>query len=232
MKKIIFFALMILLVLPLVSSINQVFKQDEPVNIRITPVVNGSIDSVTANITINDPDGIILVFFQEMQKNLDSQDFNYTLPASNTSKLGKYDYTVYAFSPLTENQAFGFQFEINPSGKEYIPQITGPLLFASVLVLIFISIFLLILGKTIEYFPMKVFLLVLAGLFAVVSVGFVVGGMQEFLSTDSTLSNTFGSFYIMFIILLTASAIFLFIWLFLTGVKLYQIKRGLRLEDY
>lgn len=232
MKKIIFFALMILLVLPLVSSINLVFKQSESVDIRVTPTVNGSINSVTVNITVTDPDGVVLVSFQEMQKNLGSQDFNYTLPGSNTSKLGRYDYTVYTFSPLAENQAFGFQFEINPSGKEYIPEITGPLLFGSILVLIFVSVFLLILGKTIEYLPIKVFLLILAGLFAVISIGFVVGGMQEFLSIDSTLSTTFGSFYIMFIILLTASAIFLFIWLFLVGVKLYEIKRGLRLEDY
>ncbi len=91
MSKKILFALFILIALPLVSSLGNIVKQNEQYDIRVTPAANGSINDVTANITINDPDGIVLVAFQEMQKNLGSQDFNYTLPGGNTSKIGLYD---------------------------------------------------------------------------------------------------------------------------------------------
>ncbi len=212
--------------LPLVSSLDNIVKQDDPADIRVTPAANGSIDSVDANITINDPDGIVLVAFQPMQKNTDSQDFNYTLPGSNTSKIGLYDCAVYAFSPIADNKVFSCSFEVNPSGKEYIPEISGPLMFGAILTLMFLSMFLLIVGWRIELFPMKVFLIILAGIVAVMNIGFVAGSFQEFFSTGSALSGSFGVLYITFIMLLVAASIFLLMWIVLAGFKLYRIKRG------
>lgn len=231
MKVNIIFISFLLMTLPLVSSLDNIVKQNDPIDIRVTPVANGSINNVLANITINDPDGIVLVAFQEMQKNTDSQDFNYTLLGSNTSKKGLYDCTVYAFSPIAENKVFSCSFEVNPSGKEYIPEISGPLIFGAILTLMFLSSFLLIVGWRIELFPMKVFLIILAGVIAIMNLGFVAGSFQEFFSIDSSLSNSFGALYIAFIILLSAASIFLLIWAFIVGFKLYKIKRGFFIED-
>ena len=223
--------LVIILALPLVSPLDNVVKQNEDYNIRVTPAANGSINTVLSNITINDPDGLILVAFQVMQKNTDSQDFNYTLPGSNTSKVGQYDCTVYAFSTIADDKVFSCSFEVNPSGKEYIPEISGPLIFGAILTLMFISAFLLVLGWRIELFPMKVFLIILAGIVAIMNLGFVAGSFQEFFSVESALSGSFGVIYIAFVMLLTASSIFLMIWIVITGFKIYQVKRGFFIQE-
>jgi len=223
--------LLFILLVPLVSGLNSIVKQNTSYNLRVTPTFNGSISSITTNITVNDPDGIVLVPFQVMTKNTNSQDFNYTIPASNLTKLGFYDCTFFAFSTATTSQAFSCSFEVNPSGKEYIPQISGPLIFGAILTLMFISSFLLILAGKIELFPMKVFLMILSGIIAIVNLGFVTGSFQEFYSTGSALSGVFGTLYITFVILLTGASIFVIIWLLLEAVKLYKIKRGFFIEE-
>ena len=222
----IFVILFILMMIPLVSSLDDTVKRGDSYDIRVTPVANGSIASVTANITVNDPDGVVIVSFQEMTKNTASQDFNFTLPPSNTSKIGFYDCTVYAFSDIADNSVFSCNFEVNESGKAYIPEITGLLIFVAVLTLMFVSIFLFVLGLKIELFPMKVFLIILEGIVAIMNIGFVTGSFQEFLSTGSDLSGAFGVLYITFIMLLTGSSIFLLMWIVISGFKIYRIKRG------
>lgn len=231
MKFKLIFVLFLLIALPLVSSLGNIVKQDESYDIRVTPAANGSIDSVIANITINDPDGLVLVFFQAMQKNTDSQDFNFTLPGSNTSMIGLYDCTIYAFSTIADNGVFSCSFEVNPSGKEYIPEISGPLIFGAILTLMFISFFLLVVGSKIELFPMKVFLTILAGIVAIMNIGFVTGSFQEFFSSESSLSGAFGTLYITFIMLLTAASVMLIMWIVIAGFKLYRIKRGFFVAD-
>lgn len=225
------FIILILAVLPLVTALDNIATQGESYDIRVTPAANGSIETVTANITVNDPDGIVLVGFAVMTKNTASQDFNYTLPASNTSKLGIYDCTVYAFSTIADNEIFSCSFEVNPSGKEYIPEISGPLIFGAILTLIFVSFFLLLISSKIDLFPMKVFLMILAGIIAIMNVGFVAGSFQEFYSTGSSLSTSLGTLYITFIMLLAAASIFLMIWVILAGVHLYKVKRGFFVQD-
>lgn len=226
MRVKILFLVLCLLTLPLASSLDNLATQNEPYDIRVTPTANASITTVLANITINDPNGIVLVPFQVMQKNTASQDFNYTLPASNTSKIGFYDCTVYAFSSIAENTIFSCNFEVSASGKEYIPEISGPLIFGAILTLMFLSMFLLIVGWKIELYPMKVFLIILSGIIAIMNIGFVAASFQEFFSTGSALSGSFGTLYIAFIMLLTGASIFLLMWVVLTGFKLYRIKRG------
>lgn len=223
--------LLCLIFVPIAGALDNIAQQNTAYDIRVTPTFNGTINTITTNITINDPDGMVIVSFQPMTKNTASQDFNYTLPISNTSKIGIYDCTFYVFSTATNNQAFSCSFEVNPSGKEYIPEISGPLIFGAILTLMFISIFLLLLSSKIELFPMKVFLLILSGIVAIVNLGFVAGSFQEFYSTSSALSGSFGTLYIAFIMMLTGASIFLSIWLFLEGVKVYKIKRGFFIGD-
>lgn len=228
MNKSIFIIFLMLVLIPAVSSLEELepTQQNELRDIRVTPLANGSIDSVTANITIKDPDGLVLVGFEVMQKNTDSQDFNFTLLGSNTSKLGFYECTIYAFSNIAANEGFSCGFEVNPSGKSYIPEITGPLIFGAILTLMFISGLLLVLGWRIDLFPMKVFLIIMSGIVAIMNIGFVTGSFQEFFSTSSSLSGAFGTLYITFVMLITAASLFLLIWIVLAGFKVYRVKRG------
>jgi len=230
MKKLMFF-IMLLCIIPLVASLNNVAKVGEDYDLRLTVTANGSINSVDLNLTINDPEGRVIVDFKEMQKNTATQDFNYTINGTNISKSGVYDCTAYAYSDLTDNRIFSCSFEANPSGKEYIPEISSSLIFGAILSLMFISIFLFLVSFKIDLFPAKVFLIVLAGLISVLNVGFITASFQEFFSPESGLSTSFGSLYTVFIILVSTTSFFLIIWAMYTGFKLYKTKRGFFIEE-
>lgn len=222
--------LVCLTLLPYAMALDGVVKQGDSYDIRVTVAANGTIDSVTANITISDPEGNVLVAFQEMQKNVESQDFNFTLNETNTTEIGFYDCTVYAFSTIADNTIFSCAFEVNPSGKQYIPEISGPLIFGAILTMMFASVMLMFLGIHIDLFPMKVFLIIMSGIIAILNIGFVAGSFQEFYSPESALSGAFGSLYIAFILLITAASVFLIIWVVLTGFSIYNTRRGFFVE--
>lgn len=224
-QKLIFVMLLICLV-PSIYSLDNVAKVGEDYDIRLTITANGSISSVDVNITVNDPDGIVIVDFQKMQKNTATQDFNYTINGTNLTKAGIYDCTAYAFSTITDNQIFSCSFEANPSGKEYIPEISSSLIFGAILSLMFISVFLFLISYKIELFPAKVFMILLAGLISLLNLGFITASFQEFFSIESGLSSSFGVVYTTFTILVGVGSIFLIIWALITGLKLYKIKRG------
>ena len=70
-------------------------KQNEPLYISHSLRDNGAVvTGGLCNLTLSDPDGIILVNFKAMTYNTASQKFNYTLASSNTSKLGDYCYDI------------------------------------------------------------------------------------------------------------------------------------------
>lgn len=230
MRKDIILLFLILFLAPLISAGDNVGTQGEDVNIIVFPSVNASIASVTTNITVDDPDGINLIAFQVMTKDLTTQRFNYTLVGANTTKQGIYDCTAFAFSDSATDQSFSCSFEVNPSGKSYIPQIAGPLIFGAILLLMFISLLLFIFAARVDIFPAKVFLVVMAGVIAVLNIGFVTASFQEFFSINSGLSGSLGVLYITFIILITGFSIFLLIYLIVVGLRLYNVKRGLFVE--
>ncbi len=232
MKIAFIFITLVLLALPIAIADEETIRQGDDVRIEQTVTLGGApSSSITCNITVRDPTNIVIVPSSIMVNNgiTQQQEFIIFGPV-NSTVLGTYTYPIFCTDGIL-NDTGEFTYEVNPSGKKYIPQISGPLLFGGIISLIFMSIFLLILGKSIEYFPIKVFLFILSGLFAIVNIGFVVGGMQEFLSINSALSSSFGGFYILFTILLVGGSIFLLFWLMITAFKLYQVKRGLRLED-
>lgn len=217
--------LALLIVVPLVSAIPTI-KQNEDVFISKSARLNGAItSSVGCNITLRDPDDQAIINLTGMTFNSNTGQVEFFIASGNHSKLGVYTYPV-SCTDGNLNKTKIYQYEINPSGKAYIPQITGPLIFGAILTLMFISFVLLVFSSKIELFPMKVFLMILSGMIAIINIGFVAGSFQEFFSTGSTLSGAFGTLYIMFIILLTGASIFLMIWVILTGFKLYRIKRG------
>ena len=118
-KKVFFFSLifLILLVTPVYAEEEvEVFKQWTNVNIRHVVEFNGSINTVSANITVKDPDNVLIVSFQAMQKNLASGDFNYTVPAGSNGKIGFYNYDICGYSTSTSGICESFEYQITPSG--------------------------------------------------------------------------------------------------------------------
>ncbi len=225
MDKKIFIALFILLILPLVSSI-PTFQQDQDVFISKTARLDGAVSSaITCNITIRDDNDLTIVPISLMTFNSTSAQQEFFVDGGNHSDVGIYTYPI-SCQGGGINKTKIFIYEINPSGKAYIPQISGPLIFGAILSLMFLSIFLFIVGAKVDLFPMKVFLIIMSGMVAIMNIGFVAGSFQEFFSINSSLSGSFGTLYIIFIMLLTAASVFLLIWVLLTGFKLYNLKRG------
>jgi hypothetical protein len=114
MNKIILFLVMFLLI-PLVSGI-PVYTQDDPVDIRHPIRVGGGADpNVIANVTVTDPRNQI-IFAGEMTFDVDNEEHSITLPSSNTSRLGVYDYCI--SSRIDGLNGTGcFQFEITLIGQ-------------------------------------------------------------------------------------------------------------------
>lgn len=225
MRKLSILILFILIALPLTLAIPTV-SQNENVFISRTATSNGAItSSVSCNISVRDPDGLTIVPLTGMTFNATSGQQEFFIDGANHTKFGIYTYPVSCTNGEINNTKIK-TYEVNPSGKAYIPGITGPLIFAAIISLMFVSFFLLFVGWKIDLFPVKVFLIILAGLVAIMNIGFIAGSFQEFFSPESALSGSFGTLYIIFIMLLTASSIFLLIWILLAAVKVYRIKRG------
>jgi hypothetical protein len=114
-----FLIFFLILLVPTVSAQDaevKVFKQWTAVDIRHIIEFNGSIDSTTANITVRNPDDLLLVSFQPMQKNVDSNDFNYTVPAGQNGEIGFYNYDICGYSLLAEGTCESFVYQVTPSG--------------------------------------------------------------------------------------------------------------------
>lgn len=230
MKKSILLLFFVLLALPFVFADIPTFALNEDIFISKTARLNGAISpSISCNITIRDPNQVTRVPLTTMFFNTTSAQHEIFIDGKNNSIVGIYTYTrTCSNGPL--NETVNEAYEINPSGKAYIPQISGPLIFGAILTLMFISFFLLVVGLKLDVFPLKVFFVILSGIVAIMNIGFVAGSFQEFFSTGSSLSGAFGTLYIAFIMMLTAASVFLMIWVLLVGFKMYKVKRGFFVE--
>ena len=229
MKKtiLIFFTLLIMITLVSSADTSYTFKQNEEVNFRFRCIdqTNNYCDSgVLLMINIESPNGTNILDNSSMTFN--PTFFNHSLP---TDEIGIH--TAFIISPNSNTTDSEFTYEVTTTGLETIPEISGALIFGGILTLMFVSLFLLIIGYRMDLFPMKVFLIILAGIIAIINVGFVASSMKFFFSTNSTLSGAFGALYIIFIILITGASFFLIIWIIVTGFKLWKIRRGFFIQE-
>jgi len=125
MKFFFFFSFLFLLLISSASA--EIYKQFEPADLRLSISDNGTIVGVSANITVRDPNKVVLVPFQSMSNLPGTTDWNYTLPSSNTTKNGEYEYTVCSYS-ISENRCDTFFFSVTPSGKEQTSILENPVI--------------------------------------------------------------------------------------------------------
>lgn len=112
---IVLFVFLFVMLIPLVDS--KVYRTHTDVDLRVVPHVNGSINSITANITVYNPKNQVVVSFEEMTKNLPEGDFNFTVNSEHINQTGIYTYTVYAYSTSAEDTATSFDFQVTPNGE-------------------------------------------------------------------------------------------------------------------
>lgn len=121
MKLSLFFLFVFLLslfLLPVAVAKVDLYQQFVSADIVETITLDGHHDdSIIANITITDPDNIVIVSFDPMNYDSVGKIFNYTL--NQTSKTGVYERCVYATAPgVGANETLCKEFKVTPSGKE------------------------------------------------------------------------------------------------------------------
>jgi len=123
--------ILVLLLLPLISS-TQTFKQNEPIDLKIQCIINGTYCSAAANCntTILYPNGNLLVNNKAMTNQISFH--NYTLPSSST--LGSYFCSVTCCNNSLCGTGTDCDFKITPTGD------TGMLGFYIMLTLIILGI--------------------------------------------------------------------------------------------
>lgn len=127
---------MILLMFSMVSA--KKYEQNTTFDIRHSVRLDGSPnEDISVNITLTDPDNIVLVAFQKMTFNEATQQFNYTIDGSNVSKTGNYCYDITA-SYLGINKTESFCFDIDPLGQEFT---TSQSILYLVMILLAVGIF-------------------------------------------------------------------------------------------
>lgn len=116
-KKVITLLLVFIIFISFVSAIT--YRANNKIDIRHSVRVNDApTSSASCNITIYDPNSIVLVEYSPMSYSSSSQTYNYTLPSSNTSEFGEYNYDVTCLDGVF-NKTDSFSFDISPNGKEY-----------------------------------------------------------------------------------------------------------------
>ncbi len=116
MNKSITLLVLLLLVIPLIPA-EEVYRQNQPINIIHSITLNGFPSStISANITISDPFNEI-VAVGTMEFNSNNHQYQYNLTIGNTSRLGLYEYCISA-SDSGLNKTECFNYEVTLTGDK------------------------------------------------------------------------------------------------------------------
>jgi len=224
-KKLLPFVLLILLVLPLVTS--QTYQISTELDFIVPFEVNGTIPSATAqcNISINYPNSEYLKQNESMT-NLNNGDFNITLTASELNKIGEYDWRAFCCDGLSCAAGYG-SFEITPSGSDAINSGEGLTLFLSIISILIIASLFFIFSFRVVSFPVKLIFMGLALVLFVVVIGFTMVTFGQILGGYDALINSYSSFFWVSGFLLVIVFIFLLLCLFKKAIELFKVKKGL-----
>ena len=145
--------LFLLFLLPLVSA-DDSKRQSVPLNISHTVTIAGvPTTSASCNITVFDPDNIIIVQFQPMTVDSNSKTYNFLLNSSQNSKIGDLCYDI-SCAGNSLNNTQHFCIPITTTGKGYTTADSITNLF---ILIISISLFILFiyLGMKVDTSPLR-----------------------------------------------------------------------------
>jgi len=225
-KNIIFGIILILLVLPLVTS--QTYKKGEILDLKIPFEVNGSIASENAwcNISINYPNGSYLKDNASMM-NQNNGDFNITLSIIEVSTLGEYCWRAFCCDGGECAAGYG-KFEITPSGFGAINSGEGIVLSLLIGSIMIFSILFFIFSFKIEFFPAKVIFMGISLILFVVVLLFITIMLSQTLGGFETIIDSYSSFLWVALFLFFLVFIFILLVLIKKSIEAFQVKRGLR----
>ena len=223
MRKLIL--LLFLLVLPLATA--QTYQVSQELDLKIPFEVNGSIASPTAwcNISIDYPNGSYLRQNSSMT-NLNNGDFNITLPLTELSVVGIYDWRAFCCDSSRCAGGYG-EYELTPSGSDAINSGEGLILFLSIITILIIATLFFIAAFKVSTLPVKVIFMGLALVLFIVVIGFTMVTFGQILGGYSALINSYSAFFWVAGFLLLLVFIFLMLVLFKRAIELFKIKKGL-----
>lgn len=219
--KLIFIFALLLVTIPLVSS-QEIFKQNEETNIIKSIRVDGGLaNNLLCNITVQNPDKVIIVDFQPMQDR--TSYFNYTFPANNLTELGEYKYDVSCTNSII-NETGSFTFEVTPSGKRF--DTADSITFGIILGIIFlISIFFLYLARQSESDGVRLFFMMTSFAFVILTAG--AGRiMVDYLPISGGINGIVTSFLFILALVFVLIMYYVFVNQTRRSIELMRIKKG------
>lgn len=94
-----------------------IYEPSDDIPILHTIAEEGLSSGITANITVRNPNGTVIVPFSEMNYLPESNQFNYTIRGSLTSQEGDYSYDICAYGS-TVSECNTFDFRVTTTGTE------------------------------------------------------------------------------------------------------------------
>jgi len=165
--KCLIFLLFVVVIINFVSA-TEVFRQNEEVNLIKSVRVNGGLSTdLLCNITVTNPNGLVIVEFSEMTNQ--TSFHNFTFPINNITELGIYDYDIYC-TDGNLNATNSYQFDVTPSGKRF--ETSDAIIFAIIIVSMFlVSLFFLYMARQTESDGIKLFFMLLSFVMVILTAG-------------------------------------------------------------
>lgn len=225
MKHLLILGIIILAIIPLVSS--ETYPQNSDVLISHPIRVNGAVDpTINVNISLKDPLGNFLVLAQNMSFNTSTLENQYLLDGGNTSKVGIYPYCITASgSGLNSTECFS-DLEITPSGFPRINAGEGFVVFGGLAIMFIIGVLSLILFFKSETFAAKVTFLCVSVIFILISILFGAVLFQQNLAGFGNVLTGYDTFLFVVKSAVTVLAVAFGIFLFLFFIKAWRIRTG------
>lgn len=225
MRKVYLIIALLLIIAPLIGA--ESFQQGTSRDfVHIVTIDGFRDDSILTNITIKDSDGIILVGYQPMSYNVANKTFNYTIPASQTQKVGTYERCLSAVrSGLNETECF--EFQITPSGSERINSGESLTLIGGSAVMLLVGVLFFIMFLKVNNTVARVGLLASSVIILFMSVLFTTVTIQQTLGGFSNILAGYETFLFVMKTLMTVGIVVFFVFVLLFMVRAWKIKRGL-----
>lgn len=223
----IFAFLLVLLIIPLGSAEIKTFKSGEEFPLRHTITADGKVSEIiSANITVLNPDSIVLVASQPMTFDSSSQQWNYTLNSTQTKELGIYQYTICAVSGIGD-KCETFTIKSTPSGAEEVNSGQGMIIIFIMLIIFSIFVLLFISGFIAKGLAFKSILFSGSGvaLFTLILYSLVV--VNEIIPRYTKTIGGFETFYYVIGSILMAGVMGLAIMVIFILYLMFKKKRGL-----
>lgn len=226
MNKTIILGIIILTLMPLVSS--QTYSQNSDIIISHPIRINGGIDgSISANISIKNPDGEFIINSNAMIYNNSIQEHQFLLDGGNTSEVGIYPYCITATGSGYNNTVCYDDLEITPSGFSRISPGESLILIAGLIIIFSIAIFSFILFYKSESFTGKITFVSIAGIFTLISVLFGAIMLQQNLAGFTNVITGYETFVFITKMVVTVAFLAFGITILLFMTKAWRLRRGI-----